>query len=77
MSPEYFSHIFFAASSAIQYSPEYEIGLICADGYNEEIGASLDGFSFEVVTNELDSFTLVITQNANSLELTFEPIAQE
>ena len=66
-----------AASSAIQYSPEYEIGLICADGYNEEIGASLDGFSFEVVTSELDSFTLAITQNDNSLELVFEPIAQE
>lgn len=66
-----------AASSAIQYSPEYEIGLICTDGYTEELGASLDGFSFEVVTSELDSYTLVITQNANSLELVFEPIAQE
>ena len=64
-----------SASSPIQYAPEPDVGLVCADGYSDELGISLDGFSFEVVTSELDSYTLVITQNANSLELTFEPIA--
>lgn len=66
-----------AASSAIQYSPEYEIGLICADGYTEELGISLDSFSFEVVTSVNDQTTLTITQNGNSLELEFVPIQQD
>ena len=65
------------ASSAIQYSTEYEIGLVCADGYTEELGVSLDGFGFEVVTSEVDLSTLAVTQNGNSLELAFAPIEQE
>ncbi len=66
-----------SASSPIQYSPEYEIGLVCADGYTDNLGISLDGFSYEVVTSELDTSILTITQNGNSLELLFEAKPQE
>ena len=66
-----------SASSPIQYSPEYEIGLVCADGYTDNLGISLDGFSYEVITSELDTSILTITQNGNSLELLFEAKPQE
>ncbi len=66
-----------AAAAYAMVTADYEVGLICADGYHDGLGISLDGFSFEVVTSELDNQTLVITQNGNSLELVFEAKPQE
>ncbi len=65
-----------SASSAIQHSPEYEVGFVCAEGYSDNLGISLDGFSAEVVEGAADLTTLVIIPNGNSLELDFDQKAQ-
>lgn len=66
-----------AASASAIVTEDYEVGFICADGYSDALGISLDGFTAEVETSEIDLNTLVITPNGNSLELVFTPKAQE
>ena len=60
-------------SAIVIVTADYEIGFICADGYSENLGVSLDGFTASVyVTEPASAYDLTITVNGNQVEIEFQ-----
>ncbi len=58
---------------------QYELGLICAEGYTESLGLSLESFKYEVVETEYDMYNVSVEKKAdeNGLSVEFTPKTQE
>ena len=65
------------ASASSIVTQDYEVGLVCADGYSESLGVDISKFNFEVITEEADIFTLNITQDVDKNRLLLEFVAKE
>lgn len=60
-------------SAIVIVTADYEIGFICADGYSDDLGVSLDGFTASVyVTEPSSAYNLVITQEGNQVGIEFQ-----
>ena len=67
------------ASADAIVTTDYEVALLCAEGYSESLGIDISGISYSVVEGEYDINILTITAGAdgNRLELLFEPKPEE
>lgn len=74
------SKLIISASATNIVSADYEVGLICAEGYHDGLGISLDGITCEALTSPTDAFELIIKADEaseNRLLLQFIPKASE
>lgn len=57
----------------------YEVALLCAEGYSESLGVDISGISYNVLIEEYDMYTLTIELGAdhNKLLLTFNEVVVE
>lgn len=64
--------VVYASAYAIE-TEDYEVGLLCADGYSDDLGIDISGISYEIYTEEYDLHILEIEVGAdgNKLELEF------
>ncbi|MBQ8545494.1 MAG: hypothetical protein IJ437_00960 [Clostridia bacterium] len=62
-----------ASSYAIE-TQDYEVALLCAEGYGEDLGIDISDISYNVIAEEYDIHNLIITKDAdgNKLILVFE-----
>jgi len=68
----------YASADAI-VTTDYEVALLCAEGYSESLGIDISGISYSVIEEEYDINILTINLGAdgNELELVFEQKPQE
>ena len=60
-------------SAIVIVTADYEIGLLCADGYSDDLGVSLDGFTVGVSVSEpASAYNLVITVDGNQVGIEFQ-----
>ena len=60
-----------SASANSIVTADFEIGFVCADGYTNDLGVSLDGFTVRAITTDYDFYDLAIDVNENDVEVTF------
>ena len=62
------------ASAYAIVTQDYEVGLLCAEGYSEDLGIDISGISYNVLSEEYDIHNLIIAEDAdgNKLLLVFE-----
>ncbi len=65
------------ASASSIVTADYEIGLVCAEGYSDTLGVDISKFGYEVIESESDIFVLNITKDADQNRLLLEFIAKE
>lgn len=67
------SKLIIYASAYAMETNDYEVGLLCADGYSIGLGIDISGISYEIYSEEYDLHILKITEGAdgNKLELEF------
>ena len=58
-------------TSAFNLHQDSIIGLVCAEGYSDALGISLDGFATEAVTTEYDIYDIEIDVDVNKVTLAF------
>ena len=66
-----------SASSVAIITADYEVGLICAEGYSEDLGLDLDQFSYKSIETEYDLYTLNIEKKPDENGLSLEFVANE
>ena len=66
-----------SASSVAIITADYEVGLICAEGYSEDLGLDLDQFSYKSIETEYDLYTLNIEKKPDENGLSLEFVAKE
>ncbi len=68
------SKLVVCASAYTIETSDYEVGLLCADGYSESLGIDISGISYETYEEEYDIYTLKISKGAdgNQINLLFE-----
>ena len=66
-----------SASSIAIITADYEVGLICAEGYSEDLGLDLDQFSYKSIETEYDLYTLNIEKKPDENGLSLEFVAKE
>ncbi|MBQ3017733.1 MAG: hypothetical protein IJD89_02195, partial [Clostridia bacterium] len=58
-------------TSAFNLHQDSIIGLVCAEGYSDALGISLEGFGTEAVTTEYDIYDIEIDVDVNKVTLAF------